>query len=102
MLDAGIHSSSVIYLLAERTEGWKPGQVLRSREQLTKITGPMYLTLNPALGHLIFRFWTRTRPAFVQYRTDFRQTKIAVRSLARASGESNAREWWVPVRVSVG
>ena len=46
-----------------------------------------------------FRFLTRTRPAFAQYRTDFRQTKIAVRSLARASGESNAREWWVPVRV---
>ena len=62
----------------------------------------MYLTLKPALGRLFFRFLTRTRPEFVQYRTDFCQTKIAVRSLAGASGESNTREWWVPVRVSAG
>ena len=47
-------------------------------------------------------YLTRTRPAFVQYRTDLRQTKIAVCSLARANGESNAREWWVPVRVFPG
>ena len=47
-------------------------------------------------------FLTRTRLAFVQYGTDIRQTKIAVCSLARASGESNAHEWWVPVRVFSG
>ena len=37
MLDAGIQNSSVIYLLAEHTEGWKPDQVLRSWQQLAKI-----------------------------------------------------------------
>ena len=40
--------------------------------------------------------------AIRQYSTDFRQTKTVVRVLARSSGESNAREWWVSVRVFRG
>ena len=36
------------------------------------------------------------------YSTDFCHTKTAVCVLARSSGESNAREWGVSVRVSRG
>ena len=62
----------------------------------------MYTYPKPSTGTNTFSvFDTHTagiRP--IQKKTDFRQTKIVVRSVARASGESNAREWWVPVRVS--
>ena len=47
-------------------------------------------------------FLTRTQPSFAQYSTDFRQTKTVVCVLARSSGNSNAREWWVSVRVFRG
>ena len=47
-------------------------------------------------------FLTRTQPPFAQYSTDFRQTKTAVCVLAKSSGESNAREWWMSALVFRG
>ena len=52
--------------------------------------------------HVCGCFLTRRQPPFVQYSTDFRQTKTAVCVLASSSGKSNAREWWVSVRVLGG
>ena len=56
---------------------------------------PAQHTLQTVISGTFRLFLTRTQPPFVQYSTDLCQTKTAVRRIARSSGESNGREWWV-------
>ena len=78
LVSAGIHNFAVISLLAERTEGWKPSQVLRSRQYSTVQYGTVrydkvqYGTeQRGAKQHSTVQYYTGTNIGFYKGGMDF-------------------------------
>ena len=57
---------------------------------------------SPVLGRINISVFDTHTAGIRPIPNEFPSNKDGLRSLARPGGESNAREWWVPLRVFAG